>query len=115
MIERRKEPPPKRNRGGRKPNSTGTRRDRRPPANAPKHSRNRFQRLRNFLEGTRGEREKRAEEAEGEEQVAKVMSEEEVDEEGFEWGKGDDARLLSLVLHEGVTNWGRLGSEIGCT
>jgi hypothetical protein len=50
----------------------------------------------------------------GEEQVSKDSSEEMQDEDGFVWGKGEDDRLLSLVLQEGITNWSRLGSEIGC-
>jgi hypothetical protein len=34
---------------------------------------------------------------------------------GFTWGKGEDERLLALVLQEGVTSWSRLGNEVGCS
>lgn len=51
----------------------------------------------------------------GQEGVSKDSSEEMQEEDGFAWGKAEDDRLLSLVLQEGITNWSRLGSEIGCT
>lgn len=50
-----------------------------------------------------------------EEEASEDSSEEMQDGDGFAWGKAEDDRLLSLVLQEGITNWSRLGSEIGCT
>lgn len=55
------------------------------------------------------------EDDDGEKQVSKDSSEEMQEKDGFAWGKGEDDRLLSLVLQEGITNWNRLGNEVGCT
>lgn len=34
---------------------------------------------------------------------------------GFPWSRAEDERLLGLVLKEGIFNWGRLGSRMGCS
>ena len=31
------------------------------------------------------------------------------------WSKNDDDKLLALVLQENVTNWERIGNELGCS
>jgi hypothetical protein len=86
------------------------------PQNAQK---NKFQRLRNFLEGTKGTRNKREKEEHEEEEEAEP-SEEAKDSSSLEeeclleWNKGDDEKLRSLVIQEGITSWEKIAGLMGC-